>query len=128
MNDTTNFTITNTTNGRLPRLPFLDIKNKILGKKYDLSLVFIGDRRSQTLNKQHRKKDKPANILTFSLSKHDGEIFINIRQVQREAKSSKLKHHLAFIFIHGLLHLKGLRHGSIMEREEERYLREFKFK
>ncbi|MBI2120908.1 MAG: rRNA maturation RNase YbeY [Parcubacteria group bacterium] len=103
-------------------LPFLDIKNAVLGKKYDLSLVFIGSTLSRRLNKEHRKKDKPANILSFPLSEESGEIFIDIREAAKQAPSfnASASKFIGQLFIHGLFHLKGFTHGSRMEKEEEK--------
>lgn len=118
---TDNLNIKNTTKGKLPSLPFEDIKNHVLGKKYELSLVFIGDKLSQKLNRQYREKNKPTNILSFPLSETSGEIFINAKQAQREAKKfdRDFKNFIAFLFIHGLVHLKGFEHSSKMEKQEE---------
>ncbi len=33
--------------------------------------------------------------------------------------------YIAFLFIHGLLHLKGHDHGDIMESLERRYMKKF---
>ena len=63
-----------------------EIKENILGKKYTLSLVFIGDKLSKTLNQDYRQKDYGANILSFPLDKNSGEIFINIPNSQKECK------------------------------------------
>ncbi len=116
----TKIQIINTTKGKLPRLPFEDIKNFTLGKKYHLSLVFVGDKLSQKLNNKYRKKNKPTNILSFPLSKTEGEIFINYRLAQREAKKyeRKFSDYIGFLFIHGLFHLKGFEHSSKMEEQE----------
>lgn len=121
------FEITNMTKGKLPRLPFIDMKEEILGKKYNLSLVIIGDTRSQSLNKKYRGKNKPANILSFPLSSNDGEIFINSRKVVRDARrdGSSTKKMLGFLFIHGLLHLEGMPHGSKMEAKERAFQKKF---
>jgi len=62
------------------------IKESILGKKYELSLVFIGDKLSKKLNKNYRQKDYGANILSFPLDKNSGEIFINIPNSKKECK------------------------------------------
>ena len=78
-----NFAIENTTKGKLPSLPFLRIKERVLGKHYELSVVFIGDKRSRDLNKRYRGKDRPTNILSFPLSASEGEIFINLRQAKK---------------------------------------------
>lgn len=121
------FAITKTTKGRLPSLPFKDIKNEIVGKKYVLSLAFVGDALSKRLHKKYRKKDTPTNVLSFPLSKTEGEIIINPAQARREYKNFSMteKQYVAYLFIHGLLHLKGRVHGSTMEREEKTILKKF---
>lgn len=103
-------------------LPFAKIKNKILGKNYELSLVFIGAKKSQALNKKHRKKDKSANVLTFRLSDTEGEIFICPEIAKRDAPKfdMKTREFIGFLFIHGLLHLKGFKHGKKMEEKEKK--------
>ena len=112
--------IKNTTKGKLPSLPFEDIKNFALGKKYELSVVFVGDKLSRKLNNQCRGKDKPTNILSFPLSDSEGEIFINYRLAQRQAKKfeREFSDFIGFLFIHGLMHLKGFEHCDEMERRE----------
>ena len=93
---------------------FGKIKNKVLGKKYELSLVFAKDSLMRRLNRTYRGKDKATNILAFPLSEMSGEIFIN----PSRAKPFSVKH----LFIHGLLHLKGMKHGDTMERAEKKLL------
>lgn len=124
-----NFSIKNTTKGKPPRLPFLQIKNKILGKGYTLSLVFIGSSRSRSLNKMYREKNKEADVLSFPLSKTEGEIFIDLAHARKKAPEfdKKPDHFIGFLFIHGLLHLKGFDHGSKMESEEKRFCNFFTF-
>ncbi len=119
------FTITNTTKGRLPRLPFSAVKEKILGKSYSLSLVFVSNDESRALNKKHRGKNEPANILSFPLSREEGEIFIAPEKAAKDAPLWKMprRRFIFYLFIHGLLHLKGLSHGSRMEKEEQRILK-----
>jgi probable rRNA maturation factor len=116
--------IKNFTRGNVPYkdLPLCAIKEKVLGKNYELSLAFVGDTRSKNLNKKYRGKDKPTNILSFELSKTSGEIIINPRLVKKEAPLFKrsYKNFLAFLFIHGLYHLEGMQHGSIMEEAEKK--------
>jgi probable rRNA maturation factor len=121
------FNITNTTKSTLPRVPFLKMKDAVLGKDYSLSLVFIGSQRSKELNKGYRGKNKPTNVLSFSLDKKNGEIFITPEVVRGQIKSfdRKFENLVAFIFIHGLFHLKGMTHGSRMEKAEEKTRRKF---
>ncbi len=121
------FSIKNTTKGRLPSLPFVRVKEQILGKKYDLSLVFIGDGKSRKLNQMYRDKNKTANILSFPLSNTDGEIFINLKQAKKDAMNFKKSYNefVLYLFIHGCLHLKGLKHGKKMDTEEHKLLKKF---
>ena len=107
------FSILNKTRRATPRAPFLYIKDKVLGKKYELSLVFVTPSISHKLNLQYRDKDKPTNVLSFPLSKTSGEIFIDL---------SFKEHSPIFLFIHGVLHLKGMQHGATMEAEEKKLL------
>ncbi|OHA58526.1 MAG: rRNA maturation RNase YbeY [Candidatus Vogelbacteria bacterium RIFOXYD1_FULL_44_32] len=119
----------NLTRQSSPRLPFLALADEILGPKYDLSLVFIGDQRARKLNHTHRGKTYIPNVLSFPIAKSTGEIFINLIQVRRECKNfgHSPRAHCAFIFIHGLLHLKGYAHSSRMEEKERAYMRHFIF-
>ncbi|MHB1316796.1 MAG: rRNA maturation RNase YbeY [Minisyncoccota bacterium] len=115
-------TIVNKTKGRLPSLPFAQMKDAVLGKNYELSIVFIGERRSKNLNNKYRQKNKSANVLSFPLDKKSGELFITPQKAKREMKSfdRKYDNFIAFLFIHGLYHLKGMDHGSTMEKAEEK--------
>ena len=117
------FSLLNQTKGKLPSLPFVDIKNDILGKNYSLSLVFITEKKSIELNRTYRKKNKPANVLSFSLSKKNGEIFISIATAKKQAKDFQRnwESFVGFLVIHGCLHLKGYDHSSIMTKAEKKY-------
>jgi len=97
------------------------IKDKALGPDYELSLVFVGNAESRKLNREHRKKDKPTNILSFPLDEKTGEIFIDLKKSAEEAPDfeREFPNFLIFLFIHGCLHLKGFDHGSTMESKEK---------
>lgn len=122
-----NFTIVNKTKSTLPRVPFAKMKDKALGGEYSLSLVFIGERRSRKLNNSYRGKDKSTNILSFPLDKKNGEIFITLKVAKRQTKKFErnFDNLVAFLFIHGLMHLKGHDHGDTMERAEEKLRKQF---
>ena len=122
-----NFEIRNTTKGKLPLLPFEKIKNAILGKGYTLSLVFIGERRSKKLNSQYKGKNESANVLSFPLSKNEGEIFITPKAAARQASlfSRTPEKFIGYLLIHGLLHLKGFSHSSKMEQAEKLFCKRF---
>ena len=111
------FSIRNTTGKRVPRAAFEKIKSAILGKNYELSLVFCGNALSRKLNKKFRGKDKSTNVLSFPLSENSGEIFINLSKI-REFPAIHL-------LIHGCLHLKGMEHGARMVEVENKLLRKW---
>ncbi len=111
---------TNLTKKRRPALPWEEIKDTILNKSYNLSVVFAGDSLTRKLNKKHRGKDKPANVLSFPLSEKEGEVFINLST--KENDCPRVLH----LFIHSLLHLKGFSHGAKMESKEDKLLKKFK--
>lgn len=122
-----NVTVTKKTKGKLPRLPFLDMKNAVLGKRYELSVVYAGAAETRRLNRIYRKKDKTANILSFPLGKQNGEIYMNEREIKKSERAFGLKGEklLAFFLLHGLVHLKGMPHGSKMEKTEARFRKRF---
>ncbi|MFZ3011854.1 MAG: rRNA maturation RNase YbeY [Minisyncoccia bacterium] len=121
------FSLINKTRGKLPSLPFLKIKNDILGEKYSLSLAFVSKKESQKINKKYRNKNKPTNILSFLLHKNEGEIIICPAVVRREAKSFEktFSQFLGFLVIHGMLHLEGMEHSSRMDTKQDFYFTKY---
>ena len=115
----------NNTRQKTPKIDFDIIHANILGVDYDLSVVIASSALSRKLNKQYRQKDKSTNVLSFPLSKQTGEIFLDIGLIKKEAREKKKKfiEYFSYIFIHGVLHLKGLDHGSKMEKEEDLMLK-----
>lgn len=121
-------TITNTTKGKLPRLPFAKMTKAVLGEEYDCSLVIVGPKKSRELNLAYREKDNSTNILSFPLSESEGEIFLDLAKARTEAPlfERSYTNFVGFLFIHGLLHLKGLDHGTKMENAEKKIRALFK--
>ncbi len=115
------------------RQAFALIKDDILGKEYSLSIAYVGEKKSREINKKYRNKDKPTNILSFALSKTEGEIILCPSVIKREAKNfnKSFPKFLGFLVIHGMLHLKGYDHGKKMEvleiKYEKKYLSRTKF-
>lgn len=103
------------------RKQWQDIKSQVLGKKYDLSAVFIDNSLMAELNLKYRNKSYPANVLSFALSKDEGEILIN-------ANFKADKNYSDYLFLHSALHLKGLKHGKKMSDEEKKFIKKFKLK
>lgn len=118
--------ISNTTATKT-NIPFLDIKNEILGKDYKLSLSLVGEKRARQINQNSRNKDYVPNVLSFPLAKKVGEIYLTPAMAKKEAATLNhaFKKHLTFLYIHGLLHLRGLDHGTKMESLEKKYLAKY---
>ena len=127
---TNTFSITSTIKRHPSRLPLSEIKDKILGKRYELSLVYIGKTRAHNLNKTYRQKTYVPNVLSFPLSEAAGEIFICPEVAKREAPKFNLSErgYLIYLFIHGCLHLKGHGHGDTMDTLEQKHLKLFNVK
>jgi len=121
--------IRKTIRGSVPRIPFENIARAILSSKYELSLVLCGDVLARRMNKIYRKKGYAPNVLSFPLSRSEGEIFLNVRKATREANALgiPLSERLALLFVHGCYHLLGLAHGEKMERLEKKTLAAFGF-
>ena len=122
-----NLDITINTKGKLPRLPFVKMKEAILGKKYELSVVFTDNATTKKLNLIYRNKNKSANVLSFPLSPKNGEIFLSIKEIEKSSKIFNRRGDalVGLFLIHAMAHLKGHLHGSTMERIEERVLKAF---
>ncbi len=120
--------ITNTTKGKLPRLPFAKMTTAVLGKEYECSLVIVSPKKSRDLNRDYRNKDNSTNILSFPLEKNEGEIFLDLETSRKDAPlfDRPYTNFLAFLFIHALLHLKGHDHGTKMEAQEKKFQKLFK--
>lgn len=103
------------------------MKNALLGKGYVLSLALVSSKEIQKLNRIYRKQNKPTDVLSFALSKNEGEV-IFCEEIARKKAKAFLRapySYLSFLFIHAMLHLKGMRHGSKMEREEAKFVKKF---
>ena len=120
--------ITNQTRYRLPPVPFTDIKKAVLGTAFDLSVVIATPATMKKLNTIYRDKKAATDILSFPISKKEGEIYLCLSEAKKEARKfdRSYENFLSFLFIHGCVHLKGHDHGSTMESIEARIREQFK--
>ena len=113
----------------------------------ELYIRIVDNDKMQTLNRDHRGKDKPTNVLSFQAVDTDdlpdaiamaaaggppvmlGDIIVAAPVVLAEAtEQNKLPvHHFSHLMIHGLLHLLGHDHmedeeAEIMENKERAVL------
>ena len=119
----------NLTKTMAPAIKWESVKNKILPGTYELDLVRVGDRFMSGLNRKYCRKSGPTNVLAFPLGRNAGQIFIDLPFSRRESKKSggSWNKRVLYLYIHGLLHLKGYVHKnkkeeSIMKKEESKWL------
>jgi len=118
--------IRNFTRRKPPVFPYQKIVATIL-PGWEISLVFAGTTRAPHLNTLLRNKSYTPNALSYSPGKKSGEIIICLDVAKKQAPEYGLSypHFVVFLFIHGLLHLKGRAHGTTMERHERTFLKRF---
>jgi rRNA maturation RNase YbeY len=122
-----NLTIRRQTKGRIPNLPFVAVKEAILGVDYQLSLVFPDLASSRELHTTWKQKSDPVNVLAFPLDENEGEIIITLSKARSEAHKygHSYHQHITYLFIHACLHLKGMEHGDKMEACEQEWMNTF---
>lgn len=95
--------------------------------RQELTIRFVDELESQTLNHDYRGKDKPTNVLSFPFENPPGvslpllgDLVICHAVVLGEAveQQKPLAHHYAHMVIHGTLHLMGYDHIEEQEAEE----------
>ena len=99
-----------------------------------ISVLWTNDSEIAGINKQFRQQDKPTNILSFPSQDFLpdtpdtkapepiflGDMALGFETVTDEAADNgqPAEHHLAHLFLHGLLHLAGYDHQNEAEAEE----------
>lgn len=93
------------------------------------SIIFVNNEEIKALNKEYRGIDKVTDVISFALEDNEdlinndtrvlGDIYICIPRALEQAENygHSIKRELAFLTVHGLLHLLGYDH---MEKEEEK--------
>ncbi|MDP3762574.1 MAG: rRNA maturation RNase YbeY [bacterium] len=109
----------------VPALPWQEACHKILGGKYELDLIFTPAPFMRQMNRRYRQKNKSTNVLAFSLASRAGEILVDPALAKKEAKfyGEAFKKYLWRLYVHALLHLKGLRHGRTMDKAAAKFLK-----
>jgi len=97
----------------------------------EISIVFTDDTSMQQLNKQYLGKNKPTNVISFSLQEGKygnvnphvlGDVVISTDTAQRDALRGNLtfEQEIDFLLIHGILHLLGYNHENTSRNEKAR--------
>jgi probable rRNA maturation factor len=127
--------VNNTTKGHIDEA-FLKTAAKTVLKREGiqetgLSIALVGPKRMRELTKAYHGKDAVANVLSFPEPEFGlGEIVICPAEVKKDAKKYGIliKEAMAWMLIHGILHLVGYHHENDnrearkMEEREEQHL------
>jgi len=94
----------------------------------ELSVSIVGDRSIRAINREYLGKDRPTNVISFSLQEGDcggvnphalGDVLISADTAAREAEEGAMEffERLSFLLLHGILHLCGYDHERSGEAE-----------
>lgn len=94
----------------------------------EVELLIVDAQSIQELNREHRGKDVPTDVLSFPIDDFPhsplGSIVINHELAHEKAKElgHGIEEEITLLFIHGLLHLLGYDHevdsGEMRDKEE----------
>lgn len=93
----------------------------------EISLAFVDNAYIHELNKNYRDKDKPTDVLSFPMDDINneqpyvllGDIIISLEKAKEQAEEygHSFEREMAFLTVHGVLHLLGHDHEGEEERE-----------
>ena len=98
----------------------------------EISLVFVDDAYIHNLNLQYRGVDSPTDVLSFAMLEGEpiaggdeiilGDVVISVQAAQRQAADygHSFRREVAYLTVHGVLHLLGYDHG---EEDEQKIMR-----
>ncbi len=100
----------------------------------ELSVSIVGDRSIRIINREYLDKDRPTNVISFSLQEGDcgginphalGDVIISADTAAREAEMGGVEffERLSFLLLHGILHLCGYDHERSGEAEAQKMMR-----
>ncbi len=98
-------------------------------------LIFIDDVKMHQMNKEYRGIDRSTDVLSFAFednaklrynTRQLGQIYISIPKMQEQARAYQHseKRELAFLTVHGLLHLLGYDHTLGIEEEKKMFAKQ----
>ena len=105
---------------------------KVTNAYFDV--ILVNEKTIQRINREYRNIDKVTDVISFAFEDNDknsynnirilGEIYICIPRMKEQAKmyGHNETREIAFLAVHGLLHLLGYDH-TISKEEEEKMFR-----
>lgn len=112
-------TLLNKTDTKIPKSLFTPILKRLSQveprlAQTELELLLTDNDEIQILNRDYRGKDKPTDVLSFSLDDETtlGQLIISVERAKEQAGEvgQSLEEELRFLFAHGLMHLCGYDH------------------
>lgn len=103
-------------------------------ERAEVSVTFVDDAAIHALNREHRQKDRPTDVLSFPQFEPDeelppapipfslGDVVVSVDTAARQADEygHSLEREVGFLLAHGLLHLLGHDHQTPDEEAEMR--------
>jgi probable rRNA maturation factor len=110
------------------------LKHENHEKPCEVSVTVVGDEEIHELNKEYRGVDSPTDVLSFqSGDVLLGDIVISIETARLQANEygHSIEREVAFLTVHGMLHLLGYDHSNkkdedIMFKKQEQVLENLK--
>jgi probable rRNA maturation factor len=114
----------------------LKILNSLNRPDAEISILIVDDMRIQELNRDYLQRDKPTNVISFSMLEGEvvsvnpqllGDVVISADTAARDAAEANtpFENELYFLLLHGILHLLGYDHergtaedAELMEAKE----------
>ena len=96
----------------------------------ELSLLLVEDTRIRELNRKHRGRNRPTNVLAFSMREGEfltlhphllGDLVISVETAKRQSNRFGLNEieMVILLMVHGVLHLVGYEHGGTSKGARE---------
>lgn len=118
--------INNFSGTRIDRSLIKKLARRVSKRKWIVSISFVSRSEMKKLNKKYRKKNKPTDVLSFSMKEGKllGDVVIcpSIAKVNAVKYGSTFRSEIARLVVHGLLHLLGYDHGKKMFDVQEKIL------
>src|SRR6185437_641798 len=100
-----------------------------LAGRGSFSVALVSNKQIKALNKDWMGKDKPTDVLSFPLDLDPpppgvpwdvGEIIVSVERAAEQAEElgHSFKREMAFLFVHGMLHVLGFDHMEPAEEKE----------
>lgn len=109
------------------------LKSEGYGEEAEVSVVFVDDLYIQSLNSAYRGIDSPTDVLSFAMLEGEaipgqeeelilGDVVVSLQAAQRQSVEygHSFRREVAYLTVHGVLHLLGYDHQEVEGREEMR--------